>query len=325
GVREEGNYREEASGEDTGASILHVAVEMSAEERGRLEEARTLLLKAREARVRPGRDDKVLTDWNGLMIAALARGAQVLGEAEYLKAAERAAEFILARMSAGEGKLLHRYREGEAAVPGYVDDCSFLAWGLIELYEASFEGRHLRRALELTDYLLRAFWDEERGGFYFSSADHEELLVRQKETYDGAVPSGNSVAMLNLLRLARLTGRAEYEARAAELSRAFGAEVRRSPAAHAQLLCGVDFAVGPASEVLLVGEKLAEMVEAVRGRFLPNVVVLVKTEEVGELAPFVARYGAVDGRTTAYVCSGQTCSAPVVEVEELVRLLGGKG
>lgn len=192
------------------------------------------------------------------------------------------------------------------------------------MYEADFDPRWLREALRLNDYLLKHFWDAANGGLFFSADDNEHLMVRPKEVYDGAVPSGNSVAMLNLLRLARLTGRAEYEARAAELSRVFGAEVRRSPSAHAQLLCAVDFAVGPASEVLLVGEGVGEMLEAVRARFLPNVVVLVKDGEVGELAPFAAGYEAVEGKATAYVCTGRACSAPVTEVEGLVGLLEGR-
>ena len=166
----------------------------------------------RSQHVHPLKDDKILTDWNGLMIAALAKGAQALGESRYREAAKRAATFILNQMRTPEGRLLHRYRDGQAGLPALVDDYAFLIWGLLELYEATFDAGYVRTALELNRDLLRYYWDDEAGAFYFTAKDAEELLVRRKEAYDGAVPSGNSVAALNLLRLGRITGEADLEA-----------------------------------------------------------------------------------------------------------------
>jgi hypothetical protein len=223
-----GNFVEETSGRRTGRNVLYLGkplsewsleLGLSENELGkRLEKIRQKLFEERGRRVRPHRDDKILADWNGLMIVALAKGAQVLAEPSYYaEAAERAAGFILRAMRDPEGGLLHRYREGEAAVAAFLDDYAFLIWGLIELYETTFKPRHLRAALELSETALERFWDEERGGFFFTAQD-AEVLVRRKEIYDGAVPSGNSVMMLNLLRLGRMTGRHELEERAAEIA-----------------------------------------------------------------------------------------------------------
>ncbi|MHB8995280.1 MAG: thioredoxin domain-containing protein [Armatimonadota bacterium] len=323
GVKPEGNFHDEATGEATIANILHLSGEVSPEAREQLEQARSLLLTAREKRVRPGLDDKILTDWNGLMIAALARGAQVLAEPAYHDAAARAAIFILKEMVNEHGRLLHRYRAGEAAILAYVDDFAFLCWALIELYETDFSPRWLREALRLSEYMLKHFWDDESGGLYFSAEDNEQLMVRPKEVYDGAVLSGNSVAMLNLLRLARLTGRSELEDRAAELGAVFAADLRRAPSMHAQMLCAVDYALGPAAEVVLAGdgEGLQQMLKALRSEFLPNTVVLQVAEGLADLAPFAASHAAKDGGATAYVCRQQACAPPTAEVAEMMRLL----
>ncbi|MEI6501705.1 MAG: thioredoxin domain-containing protein, partial [Armatimonadota bacterium] len=272
GVTRGGNFHDEVSGEATGANILHLSEPVPEELRARLAAAGELLLPARGQRVRPGLDDKVLTDWNGLMIAALARGAQVLDEPQYLTAAARAADFLLAKLTTPQGRLLHRYREGEAAIPAYLDDFAFLTWGLIELYEADFDPRWLREALRLNDYMLEHFWDGANGGLFFSAEDHEQLMVRPKEVYDGAVPSGNSVAMLNLLRLSRLTGRSQLEAQAEQLANAFTDQLAQAPSMRTQMLCAVDYALGPAAEVVLVGEGVEPMLRALRSSFQPNTV-----------------------------------------------------
>jgi uncharacterized protein YyaL (SSP411 family) len=323
GVAPEGNFHDEASGEKSGTNILHLTTDVPPETREQLERAQGLLLAARQKRVRPGLDDKILTDWNGLMIAALARGAQVLDEAIYHDAAAKAAEFILERMVSEQGRLLHRYRAGEAAIPAYLDDFAFLCWALIELYQSDFDPRWLREALRLNDYVLEHFWDDDGGGLFFSAEDNEKLMVRPKEVYDGAVPSGNSVAMLNLLRLARLTGRGELEDRAAQLGAAFGADLVRAPSMHSQMLCGMDYALGPSAEVVLAGdgETLQEMVEALRAKFQPNVVVLRAAEAIADLAPFAASHTALDGKATAYVCRRQACAPPVTDAKEMIGLL----
>ena len=211
-----------------------------------LESARQKLFAAREKRVHPGKDDKILTDWNGLMIASLAKAAAALDEPQYADAAEAAAEFILRQLRTADDRLLHRYRQGEASITANQDDYAFFIWGLIETYEATFDADHLQAALQLTDDMIRHYWDEAGGGFFFTPDDGEDILIRQKPVYDGAVPSGNSVMAWNLLRLARLTSRPEYEDKAARTHQAFAPEVAKAPLAYTQMLTALDFAIGPA-------------------------------------------------------------------------------
>jgi uncharacterized protein YyaL (SSP411 family) len=277
-------------------------------------------LEARKKRVRPAKDDKVLSDWNGLMIAALARASRVFGAERYLQPAVKAADFVLAKMRNADGRLLHRYAKGEAAVEAFLDDYAFLTWGLIEVYEAGFDEKHLRAAVELTNVMNSRFWDERGGGFYFT-ASGDVALPRMKEAYDGALPSGNSVALLNLLRLAVLTGDSTFEEKASQMIRTFADEVKRAPTAHAFMLLGVDFALGPAYSVILVGEPLEkdtlEMLGALRKRFLPNLVVSLHKPDAAGLG-----YEMVDGKATAYVCRGQTCMPATNSATKVLELLG---
>jgi len=342
GVEEAGNFDQEATGKRTGANILHQSKSLlqlskilnlpEAALTERLEAARGRLFEARDRRVHPLTDDKILTDWNGLMIAALAKGAQALGERRYREAAERAATFILNQMRTPEGRLLHRYRDGQAGLAALVDDYAFLIWGLLELYEATFDAGHLRVALELNQDLLRYYWDEKAGAFYFTAKDAEELLVRRKEAYDGAVPSGNSVAALNLLRLGRITGEADLERQASRIGQVFSESVRQAPSAFTQLLLAVDFAVGPSYEVVIVGEPASEdtrgMLAALRGFYSPNKVVLLRpageaSPAIGEIAPFTQPQTSLDGKATAYVCSGYSCAQPTTDAGKMLELLEG--
>ena len=319
----EGNFVDEVHRVRTGANILHLSGPLAPELRERFEAIRTKLLAARNRRVRPHRDDKVLADWNGLTIAAFARAAQVFGEPRYAQAAERAAAFVLRELRRPDGRLLHAWRDGAAsAAPAHADDYAFFVWGLLELYEATFETRWLETALELNRLLLAHHWDAAAGGLFFTADDGEPLLFRQKEAYDGAVPSANSVALLNLLRLSRITGDASLEERAAGLLRAFAGQVARLPIAHTQLLCGLDFALGPAHEVVIVGrpgaEDTARLLEAVRRPFLPNKVVLLRPADepspaITRLAPYTTAQTPLDGRAAAYVCQGGACRQPTTD------------
>lgn len=332
-VRPEGNFADEATGIRTGANILHLsrapkelahAAGLPLDEwTARLEIARAKLLEARGQRVRPGLDDKILVSWNGLMIAALAKAAFAFENPDYAAAAARCVEFILTRMRDERGLLLHRYRAGEAGINAHLDDYAFLIWGLLELYGATFEPRHLAATIELNERLMAHFHDAEGGGFFFTADDAEELLVREKLIYDGAMPSGNSVQMLNLLRLGRITGQVEYEQAAHELARTFSEPVEVSPAAHCMLLCAVDFALGPTQEIVIVGETTAEdtqaMLAPLRSAFVPAAVFLLKspggeTPSMSEIAPFTANYTAVGGRATAYVCTNTTCEMPTTDI-----------
>jgi uncharacterized protein YyaL (SSP411 family) len=339
-VERRGNFIDQMKRERTGDNILHRRKEIAdvarsmdlplAEGSVIFESARRKLFDAREKRVHPQKDDKILVDWNGLMIAALAKGAQALDDESYSKEAARAADFILSRMRDRDGRLLHRYRLGEAGLRANLDDYAFLIWGLIELYEASFDTRYLESALELNEIQLRHFWDEKEGGFYFTADDGESLLVRFKETYDGAVPAGNSVAALNLARLGRMTANAGYEEKAEKTSLIYSRNVERMPSAHTQFLVAVDFWKGPSYEIVvagsLAGDDTGKMLTALRGRFIPNKVLLfrpvdVESPGITRLAAFTKSQSSVGGKATAYVCRNFRCELPTTDVGKMLELL----
>ncbi|MBN1245181.1 thioredoxin domain-containing protein [Candidatus Bathyarchaeota archaeon] len=330
GVKAAGNYAE-AGRKRNGENILHFAkpLEQVASESQltvdelilRLGRICNLLFKAREKRVRPAKDDKILVDWTGLMIAALAKASSVFRESRYLQAAVKAAGFVLEEMRDENGTLYHRYAKGERAIEGFLDDYAFFVWGLVEIYEACFGEAYLRAAVELTETMVLRFWDEKDGGFYFTAKGAENAVPRRKEVYDGALPSGNSVALLNLLRLALLTGDAKYRELASQTIRVFSEDVKRAPAAHTFMLIGVDFAVGPAYNVILVGDpkedSMQSMLSALKKGYLPNRVVSLRLPEKAGLG-----YEKIEGKATAYVCRDQTCMPPTNNTEKMLEYLG---
>ena len=343
GLSEDGNVRDEASGRYTGANVLHLVASQSglARERGvsmgefadRVESVRARLFDARATRVRPHLDDKVLTDWNGLMVAALARASQAFDEPAYAEAARGCADFLLGGMRDEGGRLLHRYRDGEAAIAGNADDYAFLSLGLFDLYEATHEPRYLSESARLTTEMLELFWDEADGAFFFTPDGGETLLVRKKDVYDGAVPSANSVALLNLLRLGGALALPELEERAADLGRAASGTVERYPSGYTMFLSALDYGLGPSIELVIVGELGDEdtegLLRAVRGRFIPNKVVLQRpaadADEAVALTPWIEHHVRVDGRATVYVCRDHECTLPITAPDELARELAIAG
>jgi uncharacterized protein YyaL (SSP411 family) len=292
------------------------------------EKYRIKLFNYREKRVHPYKDDKILTSWNGLMIAAMAIGGRVLGNSRYTGAAESAAKFILSKMLRQDGRLMARYRDGETAYPAYVDDYAFLIWGLIELYETTYKPEYLKKALDLNNDLLKLFWDEENGGLFIYGSDSEQLITRPKEVYDGATPSGNSVSAMNFLRLARLTGRHELEERAIKLFRTFGRNLVAIPRGHAYLMSAFLYSQSPAKEVVLVASQqnahADDMLEVLKEKYMPFTLSMYYSDNLRTLkgiAPFIADYKVVDGKTTAYVCENFACQAPVTEIEKLREIL----
>jgi len=340
----EGNYQEESTGERTGKNILHLERSLAEEAdrrgmdedtlRDRLSAARETLLKQRAERPRPGLDDKVLTDWNGLMVAALSKAARVFDEPEYEKGSRDTAQFLLDTMRDEDGRLLHRYREGEAGIQATLDDYAFLIWGLLELYETTFEVRWLQNARDLMDACLDHFWDADGGGFYMTPDDGEGLIVRPKEATDGAMPSGNSVQLMNLLRLARFTGRTAFEERAAALSRWAGSSARSRPTGFTAFLSGLHWALGTPREVVVAGEHDAEdtqaLVDVLREVYTPTTVTLHRPPGddpgITTLAPFTAAQTPLDGTAAAYVCQDFQCEAPTTDPEALrTKLLSEVG
>jgi uncharacterized protein YyaL (SSP411 family) len=331
GVEPEGNFREESTGRRPGTNILVLARdagELASDHGGsaetvanRLRTARRLLLEARNSRVRPELDDKVLTDWNGLAIAALARAGAALPESRFVDAAIKCANFVQDNLRAPDGSLLHRWRAGSAAIPAMADDFAFLAWGLVELYAATFDPVWLDRAREITDEMLSGF-EAPGGGLFGTSDTGETTLVRVIQSADGAIPSSNSVAAAILIRLSHLTGHSEYEKAAHRLLDVLGGRVSSAPTAHTALLQAVDMLEGEALQIVVVGDsgdpEVQRMLEIVRGRFHPRVSLLFKPVgdesvclSLARVAPFTQVMNTVEGTATAYICRSHVCDRPI--------------
>ncbi len=336
-AEKDGNCYEEATRELNGRNIFFTdkANDVLADELGlreqvllqKLDHLRRKLFDRREGRIHCFKDDKILTDWNGLMIAALAKAAKAFQKNHYADAAARAALFVLTRLRSPDGRLMKRYRAGDAGLPAHLEDYAFLVWGLLELYEATWDASWLNESLALTHTMIAEFHDPEKGGFFMTRLTPDELPFRPKEIYDGAIPSGNSVAALNLYRLGRMTDNGEFIRLADGIGKAFSPQISRYPAGFCQYLIAKILADGPSREIVIVGsdrDSVREFMSIVQTRFLPGDVVLVKIGEDGEigmLSPFVADYVAVDGKPTVYVCKNFACQTPIHRVEELEQVL----
>jgi uncharacterized protein len=294
-----------------------------------LAEDRAKLLETRDQRIRPGKDDKILTNWNALMIEALAQAANVLGEARYLAAAQRAARFLLDRLRRPDGRLLHSYRNGEAKFHGYLDDYAYLIQALVSLYQADFDEGWIDVASELADMVLRHFQDADEGGFFYTADDHEQLITRQKDVQDSSVPSASGMTATALLRLAALTGRSDLRS-AAEGSLALAVGLmEKAPTAAGQSLIAADWLLGPTQELVVMGgndaAELDAVLKAIRRRYRPRSVVACRPAGAqggsATLQPLFAGRTAVDGRTTLYICEQFTCQAPHVGQQSILTAL----
>jgi len=283
-----------------------------------LDEWRRKLYERRAERVWPGLDDKRLTAWNALMISALAEAGAVLDRPDYLDAARNCAEFVLRDLRDVGGRLLRTYRDGRAHLNAYLEDHAYLLEALLSLYESSFEPRWFAEARRLADTMIERFGDEQRGGFFDTSSDHEQLLARRKDVEDHPVPAGNSSAAYGLLRLAALTGEHEYESRAVSVFRLVHEVAGRHPQAFAHLLQALDFHFASTKEVALVGEETSELERIVRSSFRPH---LVLAGGEADAVPLLQGREPVDGRPAAYVCEHFACKAPVTEPQQLEELL----
>lgn len=324
--QEEGNFLDEATHAKNGTNIPHLRADLTDEERTRLEPLRQKLWERRETRVHPQKDDKILTDWNGLMISAYARAAQVLGDEADAVIATKAADFVLSKLATEDGRLLKRYRQGEAGLTAHLEDYVFLIRGLLDLYETTFEVRYFEKAVALQKTLDELFWDEKNGGYFTVAKDAEALIVRAKKLYGGAIPSGNAVSIGNLARLHRMTGNPDYATRTEALIRAFSGEIVEQPAVYPETLCGLDFYFGPTREIVISGGKDAAdtkaMIAALRKGFRPNQVILLRTPEnaaaLAKIAPYTETQTSLDGKATAYVCRDFSCKAPTTVVAEMM-------
>ncbi len=290
---------------------------------------REILFHEREKRIKPYRDEKMLTAWNGLMMRSFAEAAQVLGRADYLEVARRNAEFVLTNLRK-DGRLLRTHRDGASKLNAYLEDYAYLADGLLALYEATFDVRWFNEARQLADTMIAQFWDEQDGGFFFTSHDHETLISRTKDFYDNATPSGNSVAAHVLLRLNLFTGEARYRELADTIFALMKSMLDRAPSGFGHLLCALDTAIGTPYEIAIVGqpedEVTAELLMTISQRYLPNkVVAFAAPDDTAAFAaiPLLAGRTTHEGQAQAYVCQNFTCAAPVRDAAALQALLEG--
>jgi hypothetical protein len=334
-VLPEGNYTDEVSGHKTGKNILHLSdtPENLAQAQGmdlkafqtKIAELNAKLLALREKRVHPLKDDKILTDWNGLMIAALSKAAGALDAPEYAAAAEKAYAFIRENLTKPDGHLLHRYRDGDAAIDAYLDDYAFVIWGLLELYQIKFDPLYLEQAIFYTKILKDEFWDPTHYGYFFTGTNSDTPLARKKEFYDGAIPSGNSVMMLNLLKLAHLTGDMTYADDAEKIGQAFSDAAKQSPAGYTMLLCAVDFATGDTQEIVIAGDRddqlTRQFISTISRRYLPNAVVVLRpqndADSIIKLIPYSKDLTPIAHRPAVYICRNFACELPVTDLASL--------
>ncbi|MEJ5301026.1 MAG: thioredoxin domain-containing protein [Thermodesulforhabdaceae bacterium] len=333
GITDEGNFED-------GKTILHVAIEhktlakiQGMEEndlRQILEKARERLFEARQLRVRPQLDDKIIVAWNGLMMGAFARASWVLGEPSYAEVSRNCADFILRELRTEDGRLMRAWRQGKASHTGCLEDYSALIWGLLELYEATFEIRWLIEALNLTNLMLEIFWDSEHGGFFMTPRDTKDLLVLPKDSYDGAMPSGNSMAAVVLAKLARITGREDFEEKAWATLGVFSSSLEAYPSGYTYMLTALDFLLGPCQEVVIAGKKgnpeTIAMLEELRKDFSPRRTVILlepddHAKDLRQIVPHLQFVSSDDKGCRVYLCYGRSCLEPVNTPEKLRKLL----
>ena len=334
----DGNFQEEATGKSSGENILHLsrsldetAADFNIDKKDfilRLESIRQKLFIEREKRIHPYKDDKILTDWNGLMIAALANAGSIFGNNRFIAAAEESFSFIEKHLMNKDGKLLHRYRDGDSSITGNIDDYAFLIWGLIELYEATFKARYINKAVELTDFILKHFWDEPNGGFFFTPDFGEKLLVRTKEIYDGAIPSGNSVMFYNLIRIARITSASAYEDYADNLPDYFSESIQKAPSSSSFFLSAFEFIIGPSYEIIIVGNRndpeTQNVINSIKQKFIPDKVLLLKDPiNLDYSLPFeyLDSYSQINSKPTIYICQNFQCGLPTTDINDALSKL----
>ncbi|MBI4548741.1 MAG: thioredoxin domain-containing protein [Ignavibacteriae bacterium] len=343
-VRDGGNVAEDPHQEFVGENILYAArtheevakkFKLTVNEvRKRISTARQKLFNVREKRPKPHLDDKILVSWNGLMISAFARAYQVLGNTEYLTTAERASQFILGKMYNSKKKqLLRRYREGDVRYEAHLEDFAFFVQGLIDLYESSFNIRWFTAAIELTELQNILFFDNKDGGYYDISGNDKSILVRTKESYDGAEPTGNAIAILNLLRLSAMIDKKELKTMAERSLKYFGESMLNASHAMPQFLVALDFSQSKPKQIIVAGSandvRTRAMLNEVHARFIPNKIILLADGAEGQKAvarymPFISSFKTLNGRPTAYICEDYVCQLPTSDVKIVAQLLEGK-
>ncbi len=336
-VLDKGNFTPEL-GDGTVSNILYMqfthseqakSIGISEEElENTIEKCRKILLNYRNKRVKPHKDDKILTDWNGLAIASISLAGAVFDRLDFITSAKKSADFILSKMRKYDGRLLHRYRDSEAGIDGMLDDYAFFINGLLALYEVTFEINYLKYAIELTEIMIEDFWDKENGGFYFTSNNAEKLITRKKELYDGAIPSSNSYALLNLIKLWKITSDTKYQELINKQFAAFKDKIAEYPSAYTKFITSMLYSNFHTYEIVIASENISDakdIIKYLNTKFLPDRTILMKEKnsifELLKISPYTREMGIIDGKATIYICKNFSCSLPVTSLEQLEKLL----
>ncbi|MFL3027507.1 MAG: thioredoxin domain-containing protein [Candidatus Neomarinimicrobiota bacterium] len=327
-IESDGNFNDESSGKKNGGNIPHLN-DFEFYNQSSIESARKKLFDKRKNRVHPLKDDKILTDWNGLMIAALARASIIFQEPSYLEAAIKSSSFVLNKISKN-GKLLKRFRNNQAAINSHLDDYAFITWGLLEIYEATFDSKYLSKSLDLMNIMVEDFWDEKNGGFFLGADQSEKLIVRTKTAYDGAIPSGNSVAVMNMLKLSRITGNVKWAELSEKTIRAFSEDIYRAPTGYTLMLSAFLFDTNKSKEIVIVGNgednKTKEFINSFHSKYAPHKILLFKdtslnNNQLEQLANWTSTQYSIDDKPTAYICKNFACNQPTNDLKIALSLL----
>ena len=331
GLDLEGNYKDEATGKKTEKNILYLKESISnAKSKNRLNDITKKLYLAREKKIHPLKDDKILTDWNGLMIAAFAKAGDVFNSDDYIQQAEKSAQFILKNLTDNNGRLLKRYRNGNAGLDAHLDDYAFFIWGLLELYEATFNVTYLTEAVQLSNIMVEEFWDITNGGFFLGSENSEKLIVRAKTGYDGAMPSGNSVAAMNCSKLNRITGETKWAEISDKIFMTFSNEIQKTPSGYASMVNAFLFNVDSPKEIVIVGsskdDKTKKAIEKIKSEYVPSKVIIFKDTDdklnkLSPLAKWTVTQETIDEKTTFYICQDFACKIPTTDLDLALKFI----
>ena len=331
GLNKEGNYDDEATGNRTEKNILYLKEPINnIELKNRLNQIIKKLYQARKKRIHPLKDDKILTDWNGLMIAAYAKAGVVFNSDDYTQQAEKSAQFILNNLTDNNGRLLKRYRDGNAGVDAHLDDYAFFIWGLLELYEATFNVTYLSEAIQLSNIMVDEFWDVTNGGFFLGSENSEKLIVRAKTGYDGAMPSGNSVAAMNCSKLNRITGETKWAEISDKIFITFSNEIQKTPSGYASMVNAFLFNTDNPKEIVIVGSgkdsDTISAIEKIKSEYVPNKVIIFKDtdDELNKLSPlakWTVTQETIDEKTTYYICQDFACKIPTTDLNLALKFI----
>ena len=330
-LQPDGNYKDEATGQFTGRNIFYLNKSTSElADKKKMSIIRDKLFHVREKRIHPIKDDKILTDWNGLMIAAFAKAGVAFNSRELIEAAEKCTQFILEKLTDENGRMKKRFRIGVSGLDAHLDDYAFFAWGLLELYEATFNIQYLQKAIQISEIMVAEFWNESSGGFYLGSDKTEALIVRSITGYDGAIPSGNSIAAMNLLKLTRITGDVKWAEMADKTFNVFSNEIERAPTGFTSMVTAFLFESDRPKEIVIVGSgkdpETWAALDRIKSKYNPNKVILFKNiddteRELSPLAKWTATQQTIDNKTTFYVCQDFACKIPTTDIKQAIKFI----